>query len=135
MRLINETDSGNLGQLHTLTVREHRFPFLVKVSNWNRFNRFTGGTLVEKACHFFDLMRRIVRSEPVSVYASGGQAMNHKDEVYGEDQPDILDHAFVTDNMHELREVTAPGKAGETRKTYVNTYKEKAEWKVYHATR
>lgn len=95
MRLINETDSGNLGQLHTLTVREHRFPFLVKVANWNRFNRYTGGTLVEKACHFFDLMRRIVRSEPISVYASGGQAVNHKDEVYGESNPDILDHAFV----------------------------------------
>jgi len=25
--------------------------------------------------------------------------MNHKDEVYGEDQPDILDHAFVTVNF------------------------------------
>mmetsp|Transcript_59298 Transcript_59298/g.170293 ORF Transcript_59298/g.170293 Transcript_59298/m.170293 type:complete len:774 (-) Transcript_59298:343-2664(-) len=95
-KLIQETDSGNLGQLHTVTIREHRFPFLVKVANWNRFNRYTGGTLVEKACHFFDLMRRIVRSEPVSVYASGGQAMNHKDELYGDAQPDILDHAFVT---------------------------------------
>merc|ERR1712050_300351 len=68
-------------------------------ANWNRFNRYTGGTLVEKACHFFDLMRRIVRSEPVSVYASGGQAVNHKDEVYGESNPDILDHAFATVNF------------------------------------
>mmetsp|Transcript_68016 Transcript_68016/g.142026 ORF Transcript_68016/g.142026 Transcript_68016/m.142026 type:complete len:789 (-) Transcript_68016:105-2471(-) len=95
-RLIQETDSGNLGQLHTLVIREHRFPFLTKVANWNRFNRYTGGTLVEKACHFFDLMRRIVHSEPVSVYATGGQAMNHKDEIYGDGEPDILDHAFVT---------------------------------------
>lgn len=95
-RLIQETDSGDLGQLHTLTVREHRFPFLTKAANWNRFNRYTGGTLVEKACHFFDLMRRIVRSEPVSVYASGGQAVNHKDEVYDHSTPDILDHAFAT---------------------------------------
>jgi len=95
-RLIHETDSGMMGALHTVTIREHRFPFLVKVNNWNRFNRYTGGTLVEKACHFFDLMRRIVRSEPVTVYASGGQAVNHKHEFFEEGVPDILDHAFVT---------------------------------------
>jgi len=95
-QLIRETDSGRLGKVHTVTIREHRFPFLVKVNNWNRFNRYTGGTLVEKACHFFDLMRRIVRSDPVTVYATGGQAMNHKDEIFEEGQPDIIDHAFVS---------------------------------------
>eukprot|EP00443_Scrippsiella_acuminata_P021380 CAMPEP_0115219206 /NCGR_PEP_ID=MMETSP0270-20121206/26793_1 /TAXON_ID=71861 /ORGANISM="Scrippsiella trochoidea, Strain CCMP3099" /LENGTH=761 /DNA_ID=CAMNT_0002633185 /DNA_START=70 /DNA_END=2356 /DNA_ORIENTATION=+ len=95
-RLIRETDSGSLGPLHTVTIREHRFPFLVKVDNWNRFNRYTGGTLVEKACHFFDLMRRIVCSEPVTVFATGGQAMNHKDEIFEDGQPDIIDHAFVS---------------------------------------
>lgn len=95
-RLIQEVDSGRHGKLHMLTIREHRFPFLVKVDNWNRFNRYTGGTLVEKACHFFDLMRRITKSEPVKVYASGGQALNHKDEVVNDLTPDILDHALVT---------------------------------------
>mmetsp|Transcript_154523 Transcript_154523/g.474911 ORF Transcript_154523/g.474911 Transcript_154523/m.474911 type:complete len:752 (+) Transcript_154523:159-2414(+) len=94
-QLIQETDSGEHGAVRVVTIREHRFPFLVKVGNWNRFNRFTGGTLVEKACHFFDLMRRIAQSEPVSVFASGGQALNHKDEVYGDERPDILDHALV----------------------------------------
>jgi len=95
-RLVEEVDSGVHGQLRMLTIREHRFPFLVKVNNWNRFNQFTGGTLVEKACHFFDLMRRIAHSEPVSMYASGGQAVNHKDEVYELGKPDILDHAICT---------------------------------------
>jgi len=94
-RLIEEVDSGKHGDLLTLAIREHRFPFLVKVENWNRFNRYTGGTLVEKGCHFFDLMRRIIRSEPVSIFASGGQAQNHKDEVYGKETPDIIDHAFI----------------------------------------
>jgi myo-inositol 2-dehydrogenase / D-chiro-inositol 1-dehydrogenase len=56
-----------------LTIREHRFPFLEKVGDWNRFNRNTGGTLVEKCCHFFDLMRLILRDDPVRVMASGGQ--------------------------------------------------------------
>ena len=46
-----------------LSIREHRLPFLQKVDDWNRFNKNTGGTLVEKCCHFFDLMRRIIGSE------------------------------------------------------------------------
>lgn len=94
-KLIQETDSGEHGAVRMISIREHRFPFLEKVNNWNRFNKYTGGTLVEKACHFFDLMRRIAQSDPVSVFASGGQAMNHKDEVLDEGMPDIIDHAFA----------------------------------------
>ncbi|MFZ8944829.1 MAG: Gfo/Idh/MocA family protein, partial [Paracoccaceae bacterium] len=43
------------GGIKMLTIREHRFPFLRKVGNWNRFNENSGGTFVEKCCHFFDL--------------------------------------------------------------------------------
>jgi predicted dehydrogenase len=32
------------GGARMLTIREHRFPFLQKVGNWNRFNTRTGGT-------------------------------------------------------------------------------------------
>ena len=78
-----------------LSIREHRFPFLTKVNNWNRFNRNTGGTLVEKCCHFFDLMRYILRDEPVRIYASGGQEVNHLDEFYGGQRSDVIDTAFV----------------------------------------
>ncbi|MGR3511906.1 MAG: Gfo/Idh/MocA family protein [Paracoccaceae bacterium] len=78
-----------------LTIREHRFPFLEKVGDWNRFNRNTGGTLVEKCCHFFDLMRFILKDEPVRVMASAGQDVNHLDETYDGEVPDIWDGAFV----------------------------------------
>ncbi|MDJ1017487.1 MAG: Gfo/Idh/MocA family oxidoreductase [Paracoccaceae bacterium] len=78
-----------------LTIREHRFPFLPKVGDWNRFNRYTGGTLVEKCCHFFDLMRLILKSEPVRIVASAGQDVNHKDERYAGEAPDIWDGAYV----------------------------------------
>jgi hypothetical protein len=54
-----ELAEGGTGRHRMLTIREHRFPFLEKVGDWNRFNRNTGGTLVEKCCHFFDLMRLI----------------------------------------------------------------------------
>jgi predicted dehydrogenase len=83
------------GGVKMLTIREHRFPFLHKVGDWNRFNRNTGGTLVEKCCHFFDLMRLIAGSDPLRVMASGGQAVNHLDESYGGEAPDIWDHAYV----------------------------------------
>ncbi len=83
------------GGIKMLSIREHRFPFLEKVGNWNRFNRNTGGTFVEKCCHFFDLMRLILKSDPVRISASGGQAVNHLDEDYEGETPDILDHGFV----------------------------------------
>ncbi len=83
------------GGIRMLTIREHRFPFLSKVGDWNRFTRNTGGTLVEKCCHFFDLMRLAVGSEPVRIMASGGQAVNHLDESYSGETPDIWDNAYV----------------------------------------
>ena len=93
--MIARVDRGDIGQVHMLSIREHRFPFLPKVENWNRFNRNTGGTLVEKCCHFFDLMRRIVGSEPTGVVASAGQNVNHLDERYHGQTPDIWDSAYV----------------------------------------
>ncbi|MEX0284754.1 MAG: Gfo/Idh/MocA family protein [Paracoccaceae bacterium] len=92
--LIAEAQAAT-GGVQMLSIREHRFPFLEKVGNWNRFNRNTGGTFVEKCCHFFDLMRLILRSDPVRVMATGGQAVNHLDERYDGEVPDILDHGYV----------------------------------------
>ncbi len=92
--LLAEADAAT-GGITILTIREHRFPFLHKVGAWNRFNRNTGGTFVEKCCHFFDLMRLALGSDPVRVMASAGQAVNHKDEDYGGERPDIWDHGYV----------------------------------------
>ncbi|MEN8935741.1 Gfo/Idh/MocA family protein [Planktotalea arctica] len=83
------------GGVKMLTIREHRFPFLEKVGDWNRFNRNTGGTLVEKCCHFFDLMRLALGSDPVRVMASAGQAVNHLNESYDGAVPDIWDSGYV----------------------------------------
>ena len=41
--LIGEIRHGEtLGNLVSVSIREHRFPFLRKVNDWNRFNRYTG---------------------------------------------------------------------------------------------
>ncbi|XP_010264365.1 PREDICTED: uncharacterized protein LOC104602385 [Nelumbo nucifera] len=94
-KLIEIVNGGILGQVKMVAIREHRFPFLVKVKNWNRFNCNTGGTLVEKCCHFFDLMRLFAAANPVRVMASGDIDVNHKDEIYEGKVPDIIDNAFV----------------------------------------
>lgn len=94
--LISQAHAGkHTGEAVMLSIREHRYPFLRKVNDWNRFNSNTGGTLVEKCCHFFDLMRLIMQDDPVRLYASGSQNHNHVQEVYGGKKPDILDNAFV----------------------------------------
>jgi predicted dehydrogenase len=93
---IGELHAGRVGTLRMLSIREHRFPFLKKVGDWNRFARNTGGTMVEKCCHFFDLMRLITGSEAVRVYCSGAMDVNHLDEAYGGERPDILDNSYTT---------------------------------------
>jgi myo-inositol 2-dehydrogenase/D-chiro-inositol 1-dehydrogenase len=95
-RLVDEVHSqANTGAVNLISIREHRFPFLTKVGDWNRFNRYTGGTLVEKCCHFFDLMRLLTQSEATRIYASASVAHNHLDERYSDGTPDILDNAYV----------------------------------------
>ncbi|NNE58992.1 MAG: Gfo/Idh/MocA family oxidoreductase [Hellea sp.] len=83
------------GGIKMLTIREHRIPFLPKIGNWNRFNRNSGGTFVEKCCHFFDLMRLILNAEPIRVSASAGQITNHLTEVYDGNTSDIWDGGYA----------------------------------------
>lgn len=93
--LLDAVRTGVTGPVRMVAVREHRFPFLPKVGNWNRFHRNTGGTLVEKCCHFFDLMNLVTGTRPVRVFASGAQDVNHLDEVYDDGIPDMVDNAYV----------------------------------------
>ncbi|MFL2495511.1 MAG: Gfo/Idh/MocA family oxidoreductase [Porticoccaceae bacterium] len=80
----------SLGSLKTISVSEHRPPFLDKVDQWNKFNQNTGGTLVEKCCHYFDLMNLMADAAPIRVYASGGQAVNFADFTSEVAPPRIL---------------------------------------------
>ncbi|MCW5667525.1 MAG: Gfo/Idh/MocA family oxidoreductase [Piscinibacter sp.] len=93
--MIRLAHQGAVGTLHQVAIREHREPFYPKVGDWNRFNANTGGTLVEKCCHYFNLMDFILKEQPLRVFASGGQRVNHLDESYGGKRPDILDSAYV----------------------------------------
>jgi predicted dehydrogenase len=93
--LIRLVKAGEVGKVQQVSIKEHREPFYPKVDDWNRFSANTGGTLVEKCCHYFDLMNLLVGEVPVRVFASGGQRVNHLDESYQGKRPDILDSAYV----------------------------------------
>ena len=93
--LISVVHSGGVGAVQQVTIREHREPFYPKVGNWNRYTEKTGGTLVEKCCHYFNLMDHISQERPVRVFASGGQRVNFLDEVHDGKKADMLDSAYV----------------------------------------
>ncbi len=93
--MLRLTHAGAVGRVQQVAIREHREPFYPKVDDWNRFSANTGGTLVEKCCHYFNLMDLVLQERPVSVYASGGQRVNHLNESYQGRTPDILDSAYV----------------------------------------
>ena len=71
-RLLAGLGAGSAGRLRMIAIREHRFPFLVKAGDWNRFSPNTGGTLVWKCSHFVDLMR-LMAGARLSIFGQAGQ--------------------------------------------------------------
>ncbi len=88
-------ERGTVGDIKTISMSEYRPPFLDKVEQWNKFAEYSGGTLVEKCCHYFDLMNLFAGALPVRVYASSGQAVNFRDFEREGRASDIDDHGFV----------------------------------------
>lgn len=85
----------SLGEIKTMSITEHRVPFFDKVNQWNKFAKYSGDTLVEKCCHYFDLFNLFADSRPERVYASGSMAVCFTDFVYEGQGSDILDNAMV----------------------------------------
>lgn len=84
-----------LGEIKVISMVEHRMAFLDKVGQWNKFSRYSGGTLVEKCCHYFDLINLFAQSRPKRVFASGSMAVNFREFEHEKGKSDILDNAFV----------------------------------------
>ncbi len=85
----------SVGEIKTIVMSEYRPPFLDKVNQWNKFNQSSGGTLVEKCCHYFDLINLMAESRPQKIFAVGGQAVNFLDFELRGFSSDIDDHAMV----------------------------------------
>jgi len=84
-----------LGDIKVVSMVEHRMAFLDKVGQWNKYSQLSGGTLVEKCCHYFDLINLFAQSRPKRVFASGSMAVNFREFEHEKGEADILDNAMV----------------------------------------
>lgn len=88
-------DAGAIGDLKYVWAEEFRGdwrklyddPEMNARKNWRYFQRLSGGTLIEKACHDFDILGWLINRNPIRVAATGGTS------VYG--ARETLDHASV----------------------------------------
>jgi predicted dehydrogenase len=78
---------GEIGRLRMLFCKEFRGPMLPGSGGWRGDPERTGGTLLEKNCHHFDLFNWFAGSEPVRVAAMGGSDASPNGQV---------DNAWVT---------------------------------------
>lgn len=78
---------GQIGHPRMLFCKEFRWPMLPGSGGWRHDDARSGGTLLEKNCHHFDLFNWFAASRPVRVVAMGGSDVN----------PDgLVDNAWVT---------------------------------------
>jgi predicted dehydrogenase len=94
-------ENNAIGAVKHISISEHRIPFLDKKRQWNKFSRYSGGTLVEKCCHYFDLFNLFAgvdpmgeTNRPVRVFASGNRAVNYEGFEYEGERADIIDNAY-----------------------------------------
>ncbi len=100
--LIEKDIFGNIMMAYCKEYRDN-FP-----SHWFFDENISGGAILDKNCHHFDLFSWFIRSPPISVFAMGGQHVvkhghtiqcsysTHKGEVLK--NPTIVDHANVLIN-------------------------------------
>jgi predicted dehydrogenase len=85
-------DAGVVGTPHMTWCKEFRGPFQPKSREWIQDRRKSGGCLVDKNCHHFDLMNWWVGARPRRVSAFGSNAVNRV--IPGANQ--VHDHATVS---------------------------------------
>lgn len=84
--------AGEVGQPRMVWCKEFRGAFQKKSQDWIEDERFSGGGLVDKNCHHFDLMNWWIGARPTKVSAFGGNFINRV--IDGPHQ--VLDHATLS---------------------------------------
>ena len=85
-------DRGAVGTPQMAWCKEFRGPFQPKSGEWIQDRRKSGGCLVDKNCHHFDLMNWWLDSKPKRVSAFGSNAVNRV--IPGPNQ--VHDHATAS---------------------------------------
>ncbi len=67
--------AGDIGRPRMVWTREFRGPFQPKSGQWIQDRRRSGGMMVDKNCHHFDMMNWWVGARPQRVAAFGGNAV------------------------------------------------------------
>jgi predicted dehydrogenase len=70
-------EAGVIGRPRMVWTREFRGPFQPKSGQWIQDARQSGGMMVDKNCHHFDMMNWWVGARPRRVAAFGGSAVMH----------------------------------------------------------
>jgi predicted dehydrogenase len=85
-RVVDYIKDGKIGKPVMAWLREFRNPF-PSTMQWIFDKSKSGGMLMDKSCHHFDLFNWFLNSEPVSVFASGA--------------PDVFPDAYSTGKILE----------------------------------
>ncbi len=85
-------DEGVIGTPQMIWCHEFRGPFMEKVDRWIIDERYSGGAMVDKNGHHFDLMNWWIGARPRKVSACGSKKFNH---VTGTEH-EVLDNASVS---------------------------------------
>ena len=88
-------DEGELGQVRQMWFTEYRGPWMRKVEEWITQKAKSGGTLLEKNCHHFDLFNWMAGAKPIRVAGFGSVDLVYGKERFGGVAPDVLDNAQV----------------------------------------
>lgn len=86
-RMHQELQANRLGTVTMMWCKEFRDPF--PPVDWFYDEKKSGGALVEKDCHHFDLFNWMIGSKPVRVFASGGQ------HVIRDGEPNVITNSYT----------------------------------------
>jgi len=84
MELARVIESGRLGRVHYIWCKEYRGFFQPGSDGWRTRQESTGGALLEKNVHHFDLFNWYAGSRPRTVAGVGGNAFNQESGVNDE---------------------------------------------------
>jgi len=93
--------SDRIGKVQMMWCKEFRNSYAKKVEDWILKEKESGGSLVEKDCHHFDLFNWMIKSKPIKVVAFGGQNAEYKfkgrfaKRKNKDTKVDVIDNAWV----------------------------------------
>ena len=87
-------ESGEIGRVTQCWCMEHR-PTFAAMKDWVWDPALSGGAVVEKNCHHYDVMDIWVKSDPTLVYATGGILRHFTPHGF---RSGIIDHAWIVND-------------------------------------